>query len=128
MIADAIRQARRMHRKVLEETYDGSMTVSEYRQVTDPVTKLTDCREVTVLEGQPCRLSFDRVQQAEKERGAEGIVQVIRLFAAPEPAIKPGSKIVVAQNGVTTAYQCSGVPAVYATHQEIILTLFERWA
>lgn len=128
MIADAIRQAQQVHRQAIETMYDGSMTVTEYQQVTDPVTKLTSHREVTVLEAQPCRVSFDSVQQADKERGAEAVSQVIRLFTAPELAIKPGSKIVVVQNGVTTAYQCSGVPAVYASHQEIILTLFERWA
>lgn len=128
MIADAIRQAQKMHRRALEATYDWSLTVVEYQQLKNPKTKLTEKKEVVVLEDQPCKLSHDSVQPSAKERGAEEVFQLIRLFLAPEVKIKPGSKLSVSQNGVTRAYQCSGTPAVYATHQEIILTLFERWA
>lgn len=127
MIADAIKQAQRIHRQVLEAAYDGNLTVLEYQQVKNPKTKLTEQKEVVVLEKQPCRLSHDSVQPSAKERGAEEVFQMVRLFLAPEVKIKPGSKLSVTQNGVTRAYQCSGTPAVYATHQEIILTLFERW-
>lgn len=56
------------------------------------------------------------------------ISQGTKLFTVPEIQIKPGSKIIVTQNGVTTVYSSSGVPAVYPTHQEVILELFEGWA
>ena len=128
MIAEAIRKAQRRHREILEASYDGSLTVFEYQQVKNPQTKLTEQKEVMVLENQPCKLSHDSVQASVKERGAEEVSQLIRLFLAPEVVMKPGSKLSVTQNGVTREYQCSGVPAVYGTHQEILLTLFERWA
>lgn len=46
----------------------------------------------------------------------------------PDVVIKAGSKIIVTQHGRTTEYSNSGVPAVYPTHQEIMLTLFNGWA
>lgn len=54
--------------------------------------------------------------------------QIIKLFMSPEIEIKPGAKITVTQAGVTETYECSGTPAVYETHQEIILKLAERYA
>ena len=53
-----IEQARRAARKALERTYEGRATVYEYQSVRDPDTFLTDFKEVTVLEDQPCKLSF----------------------------------------------------------------------
>lgn len=50
------------------------------------------------------------------------------MFVSPDVTIKPGSMLTVAQNGVTTEYTSSGVPAVYPTHQEIILELSDKWA
>lgn len=54
--------------------------------------------------------------------------QIIKLFMSPEIEIKPGAKITVTQAGVTETYECSGTPAVYETHQEIILKLAGRYA
>ena len=81
-----------------------------------------------VLEGQPCRLSFKQSNPAQQTESAASIAQVIKLFLAPEATVRPGSKVTVSQDGVTADYKCSGVPAVYSTHQEIVLELFERWA
>ena len=39
-----------------------------------------------------------------------------------------GSKIVVTQEGRTAAYARSGEPAVYSSHQEIVLVPFEEYA
>lgn len=56
------------------------------------------------------------------------VSQSVKLFISPDVVIKAGSKIIVTQHGRTTEYSNSGVPAVYPTHQEIMLTLFEGWA
>ena len=39
--------------------------------------------------------------------------------------VKPGSKILVKGVGGVVAYKSSGRPAVYPTHQEILLDLVE---
>ena len=122
-----IEQARRAARKALERTYEGRATVYEYQSVRDPDTFLTDFKEVTVLEDQPCKLSFENLTTTDENHVAT-VAQGVKLFLSPDVSIKPGSKITVTQNGVTTEYSSSGVPAKYPTHQEIMLKLFERWA
>ena len=120
--------ARKAARRAQEAAYDGRCTVVEYRQVKDETTKLTGKKEVVVLEDQPCRLSYEKLSAASQTETAAGITQGIKLFLAPETVIKEGSKIIVMQNGVTGVYCASGKPAVYSTHQEVILELFEGWA
>lgn len=128
MIADAIEQAKRMQRKILEDTYDGICFVYEYAKCKDSKSSFTKSKEVPVYEQVPCHLSFQKVSAAQVTEGATEVTQVIKLFLAPELRLPAGSKIVVIQNGITTAYKQSGIPAIYSSHQEVILELFERWA
>lgn len=115
-------------RKALEGTYGGKATVTEHRKVEDTDTKLVSHEDMVVLEGQPCRLSFSKVAGTEGDGRAVKTAQVAKLFISPDVCIKPGSRITVTQNGVTADYTYSGVPAVYSTHQEIVLELYGRWA
>lgn len=124
----AIQAAHKAARKAIEGTYTGVMTVSEYKAVRDPVTKITSNKEVVVLENQPCKLSFETITAAVQTETGAAVSQAVKVFVSPDISITAGSKIKVTQNGVTTDYTSSGVPAVYPTHQEIILELFERWA
>lgn len=127
MVGNMVRAAVKAARKAIESTYTGTLTVTEYQEVMNEVTKLTGFEEVTVIENQPCRLSFETLQAASQSDSTATVTQTTKLFVSPEITIKPGSKITVTQAGVTTDYTHSGVPAVYETHQEIILELFERW-
>lgn len=115
-------------RKQLEKTYEGSCTVTESRKIKNKETKLTDHQEDIVLTDQPCKLSYEKITITNQTDFAAKTGQVTKLFISPDVVIKPGSKITVTQSGTTTDYTYSGVPAVYSTHQEIILELFERWA
>lgn len=115
-------------RKALESTYSGICSVYEYGKITDPETHITAHGEKLVLEKIPCRLSFSRIEAAENSGGAATVTQSVKLFISPDVGIKSGSKISVTQNGVTTEYAASGFPAVYPTHQEIMLELFRGWA
>ena len=106
-------------REAAETLYAGRMDVIEYRLAEDEKTGISKFREVVVLENIPCRLSY--------VRAAEN-VQEIRVYFAPDIAVRPGSKLVVRQNGTETAYKSSGVPKCYASHNEVTLEYFERWA
>ncbi len=127
MIADEIRKAQQMHRKVIEETYVGSCTVREKRKVSKK-NGATGFEEIITLEDQPCRIIYKSVPAAGKAEPAAPVSQDIRLLIAPEVQIPAGSKITVTQNGETQNYSRSGIPAVYDSHQEIQLALFERYA
>lgn len=114
-------------RKAVESLYDGICTVIEYQEFKKE-NKSTGHKEVVVLEKQPCRLSFSTITDTSTSDTASHLVQTVKVFLAPELAIKAGSKLDITQNGVTTSYKSSGVPAVYQTHQEIVLELFKGWA
>lgn len=120
--------AQKAARKAIESTYSGVCTIIERRDVRDEKTKITrKNEEVPVVENQPCKLSFEKLNAVVQTDTAAKQTQGTKLFIAPEIKVKPGSKIVVEQNGVTTAYSASGVPAVYLSHAEIMLELFEGW-
>lgn len=123
MVKTAIKAAR----KAIESTYEGVVTVTEHQKVTDEKTKLTNYQDIVVIDSQPCHLSFETLNGAVQSESAAVVTQTTKLFVSPDVTIKAGSKITVTQAGVTTDYTCSGIPAVYETHQEIILDLFERW-
>lgn len=124
----AMEAARKAARAALESAYDGQCDIVEYRDVTDEETKLSHEEEIVVLEGQPCRLSFEKQAAVSQTETAASVTQGLKLFLAPEIRVKPGSKVIVTQNGITGVYSAGGEPAVYSTHQEIVLELFERWA
>ena len=126
-IAGALDKARKAHRNAVEQLYEDVCTVYEYRSVKDSVTKLTEKKEVPVLEREPCRLSFESIDTTSDGDAAKKRISV-KLFLSPDVTIRAGSKIVVTHRGEIAAYSNSGVPAVYMTHQEIELKLFERWA
>lgn len=113
-------------RKFLERGYIGIFTVTEHQKVIRP-NHTTGFSDVDVIINQPCRLSFSSSPSATNGDVAE-INQTVKLFFAPEIKVKEGSKITVTQNGVTTVYKQSGTPAVYDTHQEVLLELFKGWA
>lgn len=116
-------------RAALESTYSGVCSVYEYGKITDPETHITTHGEKCVLEDHPCRLSFGKLAPTVESSGAAATAaQSVKLFISPDVGIKSGSKIFVTQNGVTTEYAASGIPAVYPTHQEIMLELFRGWA
>ncbi len=128
MIRDAIKQAQKMARAALEQTYEGLCTIIEYRDVTDEKTKLSSEEEVVVVKDVPCKLSFEKLDAAVQTETAAKVSQGIKLFIATEINVNSGSKIIVTQDGVTNEYSASGKPATYCTHQEIVLELLRRWA
>lgn len=127
-MVNAIQPAQKAARKAIEATYFGTLTVTERKKEKDERSKLTKDVEVVVLENQPCKLSFEKLQTAIQSDSAATITQVTKLFVSPDISINAGSKITVSQDNVTTDYTCSGVPAIYPTHQEIILELFKDFA
>lgn len=122
----AIQAAQKAARKAIERTYIGVMTVLEYKSIKDPVTKITRTQWVIVLENQPCNLSFENITTAVQTEAAATISQAVKVLVSPDVTIKPGSRLKITQNGVTTEYTSSGIPAVYPTHQEIMLELSDK--
>lgn len=128
MIMDAMKQAREMHRKAVETTYDGKCKIFEIQSMKDPGTKVTRQVEVMVAEDVACHLSFSGAAPASGSETVTVVAQTIKLFLAPELEVKPGSRIEVIQQGRTESYGRSGKAAVYSSHQEILLELWKGYA
>lgn len=117
-------------RKAIESAYIGICDVIEYMDIESSGSRFTKKEEAAIYTGIPCRLSYSRYNQmypAVPSDTAASVSQLVKLFLAPEIIIKSGSKIIVTQNGATTAYRSSGAPSYYSTHQEIALELFRGW-
>ena len=128
MLPDVMKQAQRAHRAVIDTTYDGVCNLYERRSVKDPKTKVTSQKEVLVEDQIPCHLSFSGTGIAVGSETATTAPQTIKLFLAPEREVKPGSRIEVIQQGQAGSYRRSGKAAVYSSHQEIVLELWEGYA
>ena len=103
----------------------------EYQSVRDPDTFLTDFKEVTVLEDQPCKLSFKALDTTTTTGNVAVMTQGVKLFLSPDVVIPPGCKIVVHRFNELErefTYSQSGEAGVFTNHQEIYLTLWKGWA
>ena len=127
-IQDVIKKARERHRNTIEQLYEDKCAVIEYKSIKDPISKVTKKQEVTVLENQPCKLSFSSVNTAETKDNVATVSQTVKLFVSPSVAIKPGSKIIVIHDGIEHVYKSSSEPSRFFTHNEIALELFKEWA
>jgi len=113
-------------RRAIESLYDSTCNIYEYGRFKneDGITQ-TGLNPDPIVTNQPCRLSFESIKPTNQTETVAKIAQSIKLFIAPELEIKPNSVIVVNRLGKTTKYSFSSVPAVYSSHQEISLNLYE---
>lgn len=110
-------------RPVIESLYEDTCTV--YRSGTATNGARTSIVWTAVCEGIPCRLSFSSLS-ANAADNADKVAQSAKLFVYPSADICEGDRIVVRRvTGDVSAWERSGLPAVYPTHKEIMLTPME---
>ena len=115
--------------RALETLWTDRVTVYRKQKVTDPVTHITDFREVAILEGQPCKLSFETLAAAEGDPAA-AVSQAVKLFLSPDVTVPAGCRVVVTRPNKTErvlTYTSSGLAGMFHNHQEISLVPDERW-
>lgn len=114
-------------RKAIEMLYDCTCNIistEKYRKDNGS----TGIKEVK-LENQKCKISYETISKNSEDDIKANVIQITKLFIAPELKILPGSKIEVTDvMGNVTTYKSSGKPAIYQTHQEILLELNEDYA
>lgn len=117
-------------RLAIEQTYTDRMTVTVREKTLNEETKETQFKPVEVLKDVPCRISFGTKNSAvpDGEFPAYTVSQPVKLFVPPDVVLPPGSLVSVTRDGVTKEYKQSGEPALYPTHQEIMLELAKEYA
>ena len=114
-------------RKAVETLYDGVCTITEYQKVKKE-NKSTGFSERVTYQDIPCRMSYKSVNPTNQTTTAGIVTQSIVVYLSPDVLVNPGSKITITQNNVTTEYKSSGKPAVYSSHQEVSVELFDGWS
>ena len=107
-----------MTRKAIESSYDSTADIFEKTKVIN--SSITKFKETKVHSDIKCRLSYNSIGATANGEANATVTQIIKLFMAPV--------IDVNSMGITKAYKCSGKPAVYPTHQEIVLDILENKA
>ena len=119
--------AKEAHRKAIESQYTGKCTVTEMQGIKDPVTNILKQTAVVVLTDQPCKMTHKSSDTTTVVNGVAVQSQSIKLLISPDIEIKPGSKVTITQDGRTADFKRSGLPAVYPSHQEISLVIFDKF-
>lgn len=107
------------HKTVLEKTYIGIAKVYVYDK--EKVKGITKPKEKLLIEDLKCRIDYDTITGTEQGNLGQ-VYQQITLFCDPDIEIPPNSKIEVTQLGRTEIFKNSGKAAIYAAHQEIVLS------
>lgn len=118
----------RVRRKALERLWRGNCTVKAWQDTEDPVTHVTQSKEVTLYEDLKCKLSHEKLTSSSSTGGPAIITEQIKLSLGNEYEIPAGCKIIVTQDKVTEKYTRSGKPGIFMDHQEIVLELFKEYA
>lgn len=109
-------------RAAIEREYTDECDICVFVQKRDEQSGITRISEETVASAQPCKLNYEKLSSAESTETAAAVSQRAKLFLSPEIEVKCGSQICVRQaNGISGVYVLSGIPAVYPTHQEVVL-------
>lgn len=111
-------------RDALESMYTDTCNVYERQEYTK-ANRSTGHKDVLVISDMPCRISYSTITANNETDKAAYKAQSVKLFFAPDKNIRAGSKVEVTRGDSTTLYRASGEPAIYSTHKEINLELWE---
>lgn len=114
-----------LERALLEQTYDGVMTVTGTRKQTLNGETVV-MPDVVLHENIPCALSFSGTPDSKTDANSGQISYQATIYCAPELTISAGCRIAVQQYGATYRLKYSGESAVYPTHQQLSAVREER--
>lgn len=83
-----IELAKQQARKAIECTYNCKCDIIEHQAIKNIINKRTEYKEITVLEEQPCRISYKTISNANETENESNVTQIVKLFIEPEIQIK----------------------------------------
>lgn len=111
----------------LDKAYTHKMRIITLERVEDEygISKEQEVMSEVI----PCRVSFLFGERpTELTQHAPKPIQQIKLFLRPNINVPIGSKLLIEHDNRTDKFKSSGVPAMYPTHQEIVLLIADDYA
>lgn len=105
-------------RKALESTYEDTCTI--IRDIEKEVNGINKHTTIKVAENIICALVTGNNPILQTETAAF-FNYTAKIITIPEVNVKAGDRIIVNRFGKIIKYECAGEPAIYETHQEILL-------
>lgn len=112
-------------RKDIEQLYDCTADVYEFSKAKNPLTRITEDKEVLMYKNIPCRISRIKASNLNKENSVPTTEFIVKLFCSKDIDIREGSKVLVFKDGKELEY-ISGVSMSYSYHQEIPLRQYKK--
>lgn len=121
------------HKRALRTLWTDRCTVFVREGVRDAKTGVTNFTERKALEDVPCRLSYKLTSRALMPAGkgqAAALEQSVRLFLDRDAVIPPGARLEIYRCGGAEplCFGRTGLPGLYADHQELRLERWKGWA
>lgn len=112
----------------LKRLWDDTCSIYIYSKTINESTKRTEFGETLIYSNEPCKLSFNSntLNNITEVDHVSEDYQDAKLFIDNELDIPMGSKVVVIRGERTFTYKVGEI-AVFTSHQELRLTLFDRW-
>lgn len=117
--------------KGLDTLYSGFCDIYQYTDTKDSHSKVTSTSLSLIYEQVPCRASYynnsSNISSTKDQQFNSIKKQTIKLFINNQIIVTAGSIFEVTQNDKINKYKNSGEPAIYSSHQEIMLELFDEF-
>ena len=110
--------------EILESTYFDKCTIKRKEKVKNPITGVTETKEVIIVEDAKCALSKKDIQTMNSD-GVGNLAFSHLLFLNPNINLQEGDIVEVSSMGKISNYLASK-PFYYSSHSETLLTYKER--
>ena len=111
--------------EILESTYFDKCTIKRKEKIKNPITGVTETKEVIIVEDVKCALSTHNSDNAILVDGVGKVVQIHKLFLNPNVDVQEGDIVEVSSMGKISIYLASK-PFYYSSHSETLLTYKDR--
>ena len=110
--------------EILESTYFDKCTIKRKEKIKNPITGVTETKEVIVVEDVKCALSKKDIQTMNSD-GVGNLAFSHLLFLNPNINLQEGDTVEVISMGKISIYLASK-PFYYSSHSQTLLTYKDR--
>ena len=110
--------------EILESTYFDKCTIKRKEKIKNPITGVTETKEIIIVENVKCALSKKDIQTMTSD-GVGNLAFSHLLFLNPNINLQEGDIVEVSSMGKISNYLASK-PFYYSSHMEVIISCADR--